>query len=97
MNKRLPFNAWSKERIQQGRKIFTSRKEKYEDDDRVIWISPPLPWWFIRNYLYKQEGADSPSELQNVIHKIFKRKVEDDELFYVHMGDFREIGNQDDR
>jgi len=87
--KRLVFNAWSRERIQQGRKFCTSRHKKYLHDDRVLHITDKIPWGFIRDYLYSCEGADSPEELQQVIESIMKRHVPDDELFYVHVGDFR--------
>lgn len=86
---KIPFNEWSKNRIDSGMKICTSRHRKYAKDSRVKWISPKLPWWFIRNYLYYAEGAISPIELQEVIDNIYKRKVPDDEEFYVHFGDFK--------
>ena len=63
----------------------TSRRMKYEDDYRIKYITPALPWWFIRDFLYEPEGAESPEELQRVINQIFRRKVEDDEMFYVHV------------
>lgn len=87
--KTIPFNAWSKERIRQGRKFCTSRHKRYVDE-RVLFIVNDIPWWFIREHLWKVEGADSPGELQAVIEDIMKRHVPDDELFNVHIGDFRE-------
>ena len=86
----IPFNKWSRERIKFGKKVCTSRKKIYDKDPRVHYISPKLPWWLIKNYLWQPEGANSPTELQIVIDKIFRRKVEDDEEFYVHFGDFKE-------
>ncbi len=86
----IPFNAWSWERIRQGRKLCTSRHKRYSKDPRVYWISPKLPWWFIRTYLWEAEGATSSEELQQVIEKIYHRKVPDDELFYIHFGNFKE-------
>lgn len=88
----IPFNSWSKERIAQGRKLCTSRKRKYSDS-RVTFITPLLPWWFIRTYLWNPEGADSPEELQKVIDEIFKRRVEDSEEFYVHFGNFADLND----
>jgi len=85
----IPFNKWSKTRILEGKKICTSRHKRYAKDERVYWISPKLPWWFIREHLFRQEGAESPSELQNVIEAIYKRAVEGNEMFYVHFGDFK--------
>jgi len=86
----LPFNKWSKERNDNGSKLCTSRHKKYTKDPRVTHITPLTPWGFIRQYLYSCEGADSPEELQQVIESIMKRHVPDDEMFYVHFGDFRE-------
>jgi len=87
---KIPFNVWSRERIKQGKKICTSRHKKYLYDDRVSWISPPLPWWFIREHLWQPEGANSPEELQQVIENIMKREVLDVEIFYVHFGEYKE-------
>ena len=86
----IAFNEWSRERIKQGRKICTSRHNRYPEDSRVFYISPQLPWWLIRTYFWEDEGADSPEELQEVIERIMHRNVLDDELFYVHFGDFEE-------
>ena len=85
----IPFNKWSIERIAQGRKFCTSRHKRYTEDDRVGYISPLMDFGYIKKYLWKLEGADSPEELQQVIEDIYKRKVPDDEMFYVHFGDFR--------
>lgn len=87
MSDLIPFNEWSWERIAQGRKRCTSRTHKYLKDPRVKWISPLLPWWFIRTYLWKDEGADSPEELQIVIDSIHGKKVPDGKEFYVHFSD----------
>ena len=84
----IPFNGWSQEKILQGKKHCTSRHKKYPNDKRVTWISPKLPWWFIRTYLWKEEGADSPEELQKIINEIYHRTVPEDEGFYVHFGKF---------
>ncbi len=88
MSEKIPFNGWSKERIQNGCKRCTSRHKRYPNDPRVIYITPKLEWGFIRECLWEAEGADSPQELQEVIEEIYKREVTDDELFYVHFGDF---------
>jgi len=88
MKDKIPFNGWSQERIAKGRKICTSRHKRYPKDERVYFISPKLPWWFIRTYLYNAEGADSPQELQEVIEEIYKREVPSEEEFYVHFGKF---------
>lgn len=84
----MKFNDWSKERIQLGVKQLTSRKTKHENDPDIDYVVGPLPWKFIRDFLYLPEGAKSPEELQEVIDKIFARRgypVGDNELFYVHV------------
>ena len=88
IGKKIPFNSWSMERINLGRKLCTSRHIKYIDDERVEWITPELSWGFIKRYFWQVEGADSPEELQEVIENIYKRKVNDDEMFFVHFGNF---------
>ena len=85
----IPFNEWSRNRIREGRKICTSRHKRYPRDERVTYISPKLPKWFIVKYLWEPEGANSPDELEDVLRKIYKRRIPDDERFYVHFGDFR--------
>ena len=82
---KLSFNSWSRERILDGRKSLTSRKHNYYYDERVDYVIGALPWKFIRTFLYRDEGASSPAELQKVIEDIFKREVKDDEMFYVHI------------
>ncbi len=86
----IPFNEWSKKRIDLGDKVCTSRHKRYVNDPRVTWISPKLPWWFIRRFLWEAEGAESPYELQDVIEAIYGRAVLPGELFYVHFGRFGE-------
>lgn len=89
MNDLIPFNAWSKERIKLGKKTCTSRHRRYPKDPRVKSISKKMPWGLIKDYFWDQEGADSKQELQEVIESIYKRKVPDDEKFYLHFGDFK--------
>ena len=86
---KIPFNDWSRARIAQNRKFCTSRHNRYFEDDRVGYITELLAWGYIKKHLWKLEGADSPEDLQQVIEDIYKRKVHDNEMFYVHFGDFR--------
>ena len=88
----IPFNEWSRKRIALDMKQCTSRHKRYPKDPRVKWISPKLPWWFIRCFLWQTEGVISPGELQEVIEGIYKRPVPNNEEFYVHFGDFKEAG-----
>ncbi len=85
----IPFNAWSRKRINKGMKDCTSRHKRYPADPRVKVILPKLPWGIIREYLWKREGAVSREELQAVIEDIYNRIVPDTEMFYVHFGDFK--------
>ena len=86
-SEKIPFNTWSKNRIGQGRKVCTSRHRRYRLDKRVTSIER-LSWGFIKKYLWKAEGADSPEELQRVIEDVYGRIVPDTEMFYTHFGDF---------
>ena len=97
MKDRIPFNDWSKERIKLGWKKCTSRHKRYTEDERVTWISPKLPWWFIRTYLWKPEGGKSPEELQAVVEDIYKRKVPDEEGFYLHFGEYKDKVNENEK
>jgi hypothetical protein len=82
----MTFNEWSKARLADGRKRLTSRFVPKEDEC-VVDVVGPLPWGFIRDFLYRDEGAESPEELQTVIEDIHGRHIEDDEVFYVHVID----------
>jgi hypothetical protein len=81
MNNKLKFNYWSQERIKQGRKICTSRESKHLDDS--VWLILELPLKIVRDYLWKQEGADSPEEFENVWRDI-KGSFEEDKIVFVH-------------
>lgn len=81
----MQFNAWSQKRIRLGMKRLTSRRIAYTDDPDVEYITPQLPWHFIKRFLWADEGAFTPEELQSVINGIFRREVGPDELFYVHV------------
>ena len=81
----MKFNKWSKKRILEGKKYLTSRTTRHDNDHEVSNIVGPLPLWFIVLYLYRDEGADSPHELKKVFNQIFRRKVEWDREFYVHV------------
>lgn len=82
----LKFNAWSRKRIEQGRKFCTSRNHQVLDEEVLGMVM--LPWWFIKTRLYALEGADSPEELQRVINQVQRRIVKDNEMFWVHFGEF---------
>lgn len=85
---KIPFNEWSKKAIKKGHKFMTSRHKKYLKDTRVKTILPKTEWGFIRDNYWWLEGAESPEELQQIIESIYKRKVEDNEMFFPHIGDY---------
>ena len=81
----MKFNKWSRTRIELGIKHLTSRTRPYVGDPDVIFITPPLPLWFIKRFLYRDEGAYSPEELQKVINQILRKKIDPNKEFYVHV------------
>lgn len=81
----MKFSKWSKERIKLGAKSLTSRSKPEYDDPDVKYVTPPLPWWFIRKYLYRDEGAFNPEELQRRINQVQRRHVKDDTMLHVHV------------
>jgi hypothetical protein len=87
----MKFNSWSIKRIKEGKKSLTSRSKRYDNDDEVTHIFGPLPLWFICAYLYRDEGADSPTELKRIINQIFRQDVDWRREFYVHVLDVTKI------
>lgn len=90
----IPFNGWSRRRLNAGRKFCTSRTKKYgEVGDtfkmggqlyEIIKIEP-FRYDVIIESFYIKEGADSPGELRGVFKQIFRGKEpEADREFYVH-------------
>lgn len=83
----MKFNAWSLNRLRLGVKELTSRNTPHYDDPDVKYVVGPLPWKFIRDYLFRYEGALCPEELQGVINQVQRRKIPDDKMLYVHVLD----------
>ena len=81
----MKYNKWSMQRIRDGSKTLTSRKKKQEYGPEIEDVVGPLPWYFIRDYLWRDEGASSPAELQRVMNQVQRREVDDDDMFYVHI------------
>lgn len=81
----MKFNEWSQRRINLGMKRLTSRRIAYIGDPDVDYIVGPLPWKFIKEFLYRDEGAFTSDELQKVINEIFRKTVGPDKMFYVHV------------
>ena len=82
----MKMSKWSQERIDVGRKKISSRSKPHPNDKDVLFVfSKPIPLWLIKNFLYSEEGADSPEELQSKINQIWRRKVDDTKELYVHV------------
>lgn len=75
------------QRIEDGAKTLTSRRTEHREDDEIVDVVGPLPWYFIRDYLFRDEGASSPAELQRVMNQLQRREVQDYDMFYVHVID----------
>jgi len=86
MEEYLPFNAWSNERIKQGRKKCTSRNRKW-NDQRVTKIEERT-LRDVRDNLWREEGADSPEEFEKVWRQIHRGKFDPEKTVFVHWGDF---------
>ena len=93
MEIKIPFNGWSIERLRDGTKFATCRNKKYGDKGDYFriddWIGEikfvvKVPLWFVRAWLYKTEGADSPEEFVRVWEQIHPKKgwVDEQEVWY---------------
>ena len=89
----IPFNDWSKERLNLCVKTATSRTKKYgnvgdtftvEDSKYKITLINKLPLWFIANELFETEGCKSTQEFIDVWEEIHPRKgwVDEQEVYY---------------
>jgi hypothetical protein len=83
----MPFNAWSRSKIMQGKKFCTSRTRIWNDPRSDFVIKAPL--WAVKKYLFYLEGAESPEEFESVWRSIFKGKFEPEREVFVHFGDYR--------
>lgn len=82
----MKYNAWSKKRLALGVKRLTSRKSPHYDDPDVDYVVGPLPLKFIRDFLYRDEGAVCPDELQSVFNQVQRSSnVPDDMKLFVHV------------
>lgn len=96
----IPFNQWSRDRINNQTKKATSRNKKYGkvgdnfivDDWRYeLEMIIKVPLWFVAENLYRTEGCESSAEFQNIWADIHPRKGfrPFDEVWYHH---FKEVG-----
>jgi len=96
---KIPFNDWSKDKLNKQLKNATSRYKKYGkvgDTFEVngwkyeLEIVVKLPLWFISFYLYKSEGCNSSNGFESIWEEIHPRKgfLPFDEVWYHY---FKEI------
>lgn len=89
---KIPFNDWSRSKLQFGLKCCTSRTKIYGElgdtfevnnsTYRIEYIMR-LPLIFVRDYLYREEGANSPEEFEEVWNSIHPSGIKDQSV-YVH-------------
>lgn len=92
MRVNIPFNNWSKAKLREGHKVCTTRRTQKGKPGQFFMVGhmkfqilyvQKFPLWFIRDFLYALEGADSPEEFERVwknIYGSFKRNQE----YYTH-------------
>ncbi len=89
----IPFNKWSDGRLRAGQKVCTSRHKRYGDSGDYFYTAGgrfrlqkilELPLWFVRDYLYTLEGAETPEEFQAVWKSLHRGKFKAPELVWVH-------------
>ena len=88
IGEKMDLDKWSNQKIIEGKKVCEIRERKYLDDPRVDWITPKLPYSFIKEYLYFAEGANSPEELKDILEKRFSKDICEDDRFFVHFAKF---------
>lgn len=81
----MKFNKKSKERLELGVKRLTSRSTSHASDPNVDYVVGPLPFKFIRDFLWKDEGALCPKEMQRWMNQVQRRKVPDGKMLFVHV------------
>lgn len=82
---RMPFNAWSKERIEDGHKRCTSRYKKYHPDFFRI---ERRTLQDVRDNLWRDEGAESPEEFEQIWIDLYpQRGFVKTDLVWVHWFD----------
>ena len=97
MEIKIPFNEWSKNRLDDMVKCATSRNKKYgeqndyfifEGTKYIVTMVKKLPLWFVAQELFMTEGCRNPDEFKAVweIHpskkRIYSRSRSMVSLFY---------------
>lgn len=88
----IKFNEWSIQKMDEGKKIATSRFEKignvgdtFNFNNRTyaivdVWIAT---FAFVKMKLYLLEGAESPAEIEEILRGIYPH-IQDRHNLYVH-------------
>lgn len=89
----IPFNNWSKKKLKINRKFCTSRSKIYgkvgdyfEEDGVVYTIKfvTEFPLWFVKEFLWYVEGADSKEEFIKVWKSIHGGVFKESKLVFTH-------------
>lgn len=89
----IPFNAWSRSRLKQCIKVCTSRNRKYGEPGDTFMVDGKhyeiklvlnLQLWFVRDFLYSLEGAESPDEFENVWKGIYYGRFDANKYVWTH-------------
>lgn len=89
IDKRLPFSPAMQKAIEAGKKICTSRGQRYNDPRVYLIIEVPL--WIVRNYFWKMEGCDSPEHFEKVWRGVNRGRYDKDKIVAVHFGIFSKM------
>jgi len=99
----IPFNNWSIRALKHKGKCQTSRTKVYGKKgdwfkvDGIVYEitnSPKYsrePLWLIIQDEYKEEGADSPEELEKVFREILRKSFDKRRWLFIHK--FKELKN----
>lgn len=90
---KIPFNKWSKSRLEDKVKCATSRNKGYgypgdcffvDNIEYELTLVIKLPLWFIAYELFETEGCKTPDEFKQVWKDIHPRKgwVDEQEVWY---------------
>lgn len=91
---KIPFNEWSMERLASGQKTCTTRSKRYGNPGDTFYAGKSLhkikevlqfPLWFVRDFLWYQEGAKSPEEFVKIWCGIHPREgLKEEKIGYTH-------------
>lgn len=93
MEVEIPFNKWSKEKLRLKRKFCTSRSKIYGEEKDYFFVDGVkyiikriirLPLWFVRDFLWYLEGADSKEEFVEVWKSIYRGRFDENKEVYTH-------------